>query len=134
MRVGACAIFVRDRRVLLGHRSPARAYYPDAWDLIGGHVRAGERPEAAMVRESWEEVGCLPTAYRFFETVEEPDPATHGPGEFHIFIVTEWLGSEPELRNEEHDDLGWFSLDDVRRLRLADSAYVDLLARVDLLR
>lgn len=80
MRIGACAIFVRDGRVLLGHSSPERVYYPDVWDLIGGHVRDGETPEAAMVREASEEVGCVPTTFHFFETIEEPNPGTHGLG------------------------------------------------------
>lgn len=134
MRVAACALFIRDGRVLLGHRSPARAYYPDVWDLIGGHVEHGEELEAAMIREAWEEVGCVPTTYHFFETFQEPNPGKHGPGEFHIFIVTGWQGPEPHLRNDEHDELGWFSLDHVRRLRLADPSYIDVLARLDLLR
>ena len=49
MRVGACALFVRDGRMLLGHRLPGRGYYPDVWDLIGGHLRQGESPESAMI-------------------------------------------------------------------------------------
>ena len=134
MRVGACALFVRDGRVLLGHRSPHRAYYPNVWDMIGGHVEAGEAPEAAMIREAREEVGCVPTAYRWVDTIHEPHPDKHGPGEFYVFVVTEWHGAEPHLVNDEHDELGWFSLAEVRLLPLADPSYVDVLARLELLR
>ncbi|MGH8654561.1 MAG: NUDIX hydrolase [Gammaproteobacteria bacterium] len=86
MRVGACALFIRDGRILLGHRSPGRAYYPDVWDLIGGHLRQAESPELAMIREVREEVGSIPTRFRYIQTIQEPDPGLNGPGEFHIFL------------------------------------------------
>jgi ADP-ribose pyrophosphatase YjhB (NUDIX family) len=46
-----------DSRVLLCHRSPGRRWYPDVWDLPGGHVEAGESPARAPVREVHEELG-----------------------------------------------------------------------------
>ena len=82
-----------------------------------------------MVREVEEEINCVPTAFRLLETVDEPDPHAHGPGQFHVFVVTEWSGHEPQLANDEHDQLGWFTLDDVRQLMLADPSYIDLLSR-----
>ena len=33
-------VLIRDGHVLLCHRSPAREWYPDVWDLPGGHVEA----------------------------------------------------------------------------------------------
>ena len=42
-----CAALVRGRRVLLGHRSPGRRWYPDVWDLPGGHMVDGEVVNAA---------------------------------------------------------------------------------------
>ncbi|WP_428833210.1 NUDIX hydrolase [Micromonospora coerulea] len=44
-------------RVLLCHRSAGRRWYPDVWDLPGGHVEEGEDPKESLVRElrrSWE--------------------------------------------------------------------------------
>nr|WP_231918584.1 NUDIX domain-containing protein [Microlunatus sagamiharensis] len=35
---------------MLGHRHPARRWYPDCWDLFGGHVEPGESPEQAARR------------------------------------------------------------------------------------
>ena len=45
------AVLVRDDCVLLGHRHPERSWYPDVWDLPGGHVEDGEAPAAALRRE-----------------------------------------------------------------------------------
>lgn len=53
MVVGA---LVDHGRVLLGHRHPSRRWYPDVWDLPGGHVEQGESEVAALVRELREEL------------------------------------------------------------------------------
>ena len=86
-----------------------------------------------MIREVEEEIGCVPTRFRFLEMGDEPDPDANGPGEFNIFLVSEWSGPEPHIRNAEHDKLAWFTLKDARRLQLADPAYVDLFSRVEAL-
>jgi 8-oxo-dGTP diphosphatase len=51
------AILRDDDRVLLCHRSPHRQWFPNVWDLPGGHVDAGEQPEEAVRRELLEELG-----------------------------------------------------------------------------
>jgi 8-oxo-dGTP diphosphatase len=40
--------------------------YPNHWDLIGGHVEAGETPEQALVRETKEEIGFDLRQWSFF--------------------------------------------------------------------
>ena len=37
--------------VLLGKRDARRAFYPNVWDLLGGHLEPGETFEQALVRE-----------------------------------------------------------------------------------
>lgn len=46
----------RRGRALMVHRSSQRRWYPDAWDLPGGHVEVGEVPRLALVRELREEL------------------------------------------------------------------------------
>jgi len=41
----AMAALAMDARILLAHRHPRRRWYPNCWDLIGGHIEAGESPE-----------------------------------------------------------------------------------------
>lgn len=51
------AALVRSGEVLLTHRSPSRQWYPDVWDLPGGHVEDGESELQALGREVREELG-----------------------------------------------------------------------------
>jgi 8-oxo-dGTP diphosphatase len=61
------ALLVRPGGVLLCHRSADRTWYPDVWDVPGGHVDGGETPAAALVRELREELGVV--------IAEPPGPA-----------------------------------------------------------
>lgn len=110
----AVAALVRDGRLLLAHRHPERAAYPDRWDLVGGHVEPGETPADAVRRECLEEIGVTVVAMRPLP-LETPDPGL----DLHGFLVTDWLGVPTNLAPDEHDDLRWFTSDEVLELPLA---------------
>src|SRR5215213_7649655 len=113
----ATALIVRDGRVLLGHRSSGRDFYPAVWDLFGGHVEPGEKHEATLVREVQEELGVTPTAWTFLETVTQPLPSD-SKGEppsadvliAHLYLVTAWTGDPINRQPEEHSEIHWFTL------------------------
>jgi 8-oxo-dGTP diphosphatase len=107
--------------------------YPGVWDLIGGHARLGETPEAGLLREVEGEIGSIPTECSLFETEPELSPEAHGPGVYHVFLVRRWAGPEPHLRNTEHVELGWFTPLEARELKVADPAYLELFGRTDAL-
>ncbi len=113
----AVAALVRDGLVLLVHRHPSRRWYPDCWDLVGGHVEAGESPRDAVVRECFEELGV---------NVHDPRPIPmtfDDPTlDLHAFLVTRWDGEPVNAAPEEHDDLRWFRPTDLAELTLADPA------------
>jgi mutator protein MutT len=113
----AVAALVRDSYVLLVHRHPQRDSYPDCWDLVGGHLEAGESPEDAVRRECREEIGV---------EVVDPRPiriAISDPWlEMHSFLVTQWVGDPTNCAPEEHDDLRWFRTDELADLVVADAA------------
>jgi 8-oxo-dGTP diphosphatase len=111
------AALVRDGRVLLVHRHPSRRWYPDCWDLVGGHVEAGELPHEAVIRECLEEVGVH---------VHDPRPISMTGSDptldMHAFVVTRWVGEPVNAAPEEHDDLRWFRPSDLADLKLAQPA------------
>ena len=124
----AVAALVRDGRVLLAHRHPRRRWYPDCWDLLGGHVEPGEQPEEAVRRECREELGVV---------IHDPRPIDlefdHPSLEMHAFVVTQWEGEPVNVAPDEHDDLRWFRPDELAGLTLADPAGLPSIVRaVDL--
>ena len=111
----ALALLVRDGRALLVHRSPSRRWYPDCWDLVGGHIEPGESPLEAVRRECFEELGVL-----VHDPVPVPITITDPTLDMHAFLVTRWDGEPSNTAPEEHDDLRWFQPTELAALDLAD--------------
>ena len=122
------AIVTQDQSILLGYRSSQRSFYPDVWDLFGGHVEVGETLEEALVRELGEELGIVPTHWMYIETLKEPNPGEHGPGLYHFYLVTGWTGAPANLLLHEHAEICWFGLEEAMRLTLAHPEYRRLFA------
>lgn len=120
----AVAALVRDGLVLMVHRHPCRQWYPDCWDLVGGHVEDRESPREAVIRECFEELGVH---------VHDPVPiamtSTDLTLEVHAFLVTEWDGEPVNSAPDEHDDLRWFSPSELAGLKLADPAALSCIVR-----
>ena len=120
----AVAALVRDGLVLMVHRHPCRQWYPDCWDLVGGHVEDRESPREAVIRECFEELGVH---------VHHPVPiamtSTDLTLEVHAFLVTEWDGEPVNSAPDEHDDLRWFSPRELAGLKLADPAALSCIVR-----
>ena len=114
---------VQHGRVLLAHRSPGRRWYPDVWDLPGGHVEPGEDEHEALARELREEVGVVPR-----QVGPAPVLRIEG-GELHLalFVVRSWDGEPRNLQPHEHDELRWVAASEVHRLRLAHPSCVDVV-------
>lgn len=110
----ALALLVRDGLVLLAHRDPSRQWYPDCWDLVGGHVESGELPDEAVTRECLEELGV-----HVHDPLPIPMPVTDPTLNVHAFLVTRWDGEPVNAAPEEHDDLRWFQPSDLPGLKMA---------------
>lgn len=112
--VVVCAVLVRGDRALLVHRSPHRRWYPDVWDLPGGHVEDGEDPRAALVRELREELGVDA------QVLGEPIARTVA-GDFvaDVWAIRDWFGEPVNAAPEEHDALAWLGAGDLEGRSLA---------------
>ena len=127
IRVCSGAFLFKDGSVLLGRRSDQADFYPGVWDAIGGHLKAGESPQEALLRELNEEIGVSPVEFALLASLPEPFPEIHGEAIYHIFLVTRWEGAGPVMQNAEHSQLRWFSLSDALRIDLAHPSYITLL-------
>ena len=114
----AGGLIVRRGQVLLGRRASHRRICPDTWDMIGGHLEAGETLEHALVRELREEIDITPTVFRPVAMIDFTEEAGE-PVHFHVFRVDAFMG-EPRLANPEHTELRWFAWNDA--LALSDLA------------
>lgn len=108
----AVGIWVVDAngRLLITRRSLDKLYAPGKWENTGGHMRAGEAPVAAVIRELSEETGlnARPEDVRYLGT------AKVWPyfGDNFVTYVDE---VEPEVRLQpgETMDARWVTLDEL---------------------
>lgn len=112
-------------RVLLAHRDPARRWYPDVWDLPGGHVHDGEDEPAALSRELAEELGIRAVAVDPAPVLRAEDRAEEL--RLSIWVVRGWHGEPVNRRPDEHDEIRWVSRADLGGLTLAHPGLADLL-------
>lgn len=119
-RVAAAALF-RDGRVLLCRRRRDLDWYPDVWDLVGGHIEEGETAEQAVVRECWEELGVRVTALAHVAAETSAD------ADIDVFAVSAWGGEPTNQAPQEHAAIAWFSAEEMPRLDLSDRRLVPYL-------
>ena len=119
------ALLRRADRVLLCHRSPSRAWYPNVWDLPGGHVEPGEQPASALARELREELGVRIAA------PSTPPVARLLTSDYDLstWVLDEWAGEPTNRVPAEHDALRWCDLASAAALDLADAGYLALIER-----
>lgn len=130
IKIAACGLLLRDLKVLLALRSKQLSFYPNVWDAIGGHCQPGESSETTLLRELQEEIGVIPTKYEKISVVDDPYPEIHGEYEYHVYLVTAWIGEPRNLAPEEHESVVWFEISEAKRLDLAHPAFPRLLERI----
>jgi len=93
-------LLLRGGRGLLLHRAPTRRWYPDCWDLPGGHVEKGETPAEALRRELVEELAVT--------AVVTGAPFAQVRGDdfrMDVWRVDQWDGEPANVDPDEHDAL-----------------------------
>ncbi|WP_067695149.1 NUDIX domain-containing protein [Nocardia jejuensis] len=110
----------RDGAVLLVRRAPG-VFLAGRWELPGGGIEPGERPEQAAVREVAEETGLSIEVIAERSVYSWMDVAGR-PLRIHarIFDVTEYDCRAVTLNPDEHDDHAWVTPDQAEDLDLAE--------------
>jgi mutator protein MutT len=119
-------LLVDGDRVLLGHRSPERRWYPDVWDVPGGHVEPGESGREALAREVDEELGVVVVDAHQHDRVHVDVPGEEDVV-IDVWLVTSWAGTPANRCPDEHDELRWFAAGEVPEDDLAHPSLVGLV-------
>ena len=109
-------------KVLLCHRHPERPWYPNVWDLPGGHVEPGEQPVEALVRELFEELAVVVSCPEGAPYCE----VTDGRVEMIVWLI-DYDGPVMNAAPGEHDELRWFTREAIPTLELAHPSYNEML-------
>jgi NAD+ diphosphatase len=78
------------------------------WSTLAGYVEPGESPEAAVVREVFEEVGLEVHAVHYRGS--QPWPFSSSL----MLAFTAEVGAGDLVRSDEHEEVRWFSRDEIR--------------------
>ena len=90
---------------------------PNLWDIPGGSMEIGEKPEATVIREILEETNLkvrlnnLQFAYSNF--TELPERQT-----IQLIYDADYISGEIKLNSKEHDKYLWVTLEDAKKMRL----------------
>ena len=122
------AILESEGRFLFGKRSAHKSSAAGYWCPICGRVEPGESQAAAVEREVREEVGL---DVRAIEKVAECD-TRDGKALMHWWRVSLLDDAPARLANDEHTELGWYSLAELRRLEPVFLEDVAILERLKL--
>jgi mutator protein MutT len=118
-------ILRRDDQILLCHRAPGRRWYPDVWDFAGGHIEPGETPGAALRRELAEELGVTLDAVDGAPVLRQSRPQT--ALDLTVWASRHWHGSAANRQPAEHDEIAWFTAEELPALTFADPSYLPVL-------
>jgi len=120
------AVIERDGRFLLGKRSLSKRSAAGYWHAVCGRVESGESEPEAVAREVLEETGLF---VRATEQVWQAD-TRDGVARIHWWRVDTLDGRSPRLLQDEHTELRWVTLREMRDLQPVFPEDVALFARL----
>ena len=113
--ISTAGIAFRDNKFLLALRIPGTSI-GESWEFPGGKAEKGEAPEEALIREFWEELNIkIEVGKRICDGAFSNNEKKFEIYGFLIKLITE------EYVLIEHSRVGWFTLDEMASLKMADS-------------
>ncbi|MET3854131.1 NUDIX domain-containing protein [Rhizobium sp. OAE497] len=121
-KAASSAILERDGKYLLVlRRNPPSA---DMYAFPGGRAEEGETPDETALREFREETGITARNPKLFSVYDLKTHAPDGSVTSHFFLSVFTVEADADAVAEAADDaadLGWYSLDEIRRMPVPQS-------------
>ncbi|MDK2384586.1 MAG: NUDIX hydrolase [Candidatus Korarchaeota archaeon] len=119
--VPCVVIFNREGKVLLLKRARSKRN-GGRWEIPGGSLRYGESPRRGALRELREETGfkLTPLDLRPVDTFGVIYPEMRVEFIIPLYTAVVDNGVDPVIRPEEHDDWGWFTIEQIKEMELRD--------------
>ena len=120
----AAAIIIDDKgRLLLQKKDSGYRWKKNAWSMWGGHIKEGETPKEAMIREMKDETGLNEDEYTL-EQIEDYVYEGHLVGmdirmDHSMFLVT-YTGSLAKIQLGEGGGFAFFEKDELPGLSMVD--------------
>lgn len=138
--VACVGALIRDERnrVYVHHRTATRRLLPDTWDVVGGHVEAGETPAEALAREVTEETGWRVRAVEAVvaDWAWQLDGVTRR--ELDYLVTVDGDLTAPRLEEGKHDAYAWVGPGDLELMMVGrndgDRRLRDIVAKAVRLR
>ena len=102
-------------RFLLMQRSSKSKGWPGKWEFPGGKVDRGEELTAALIREWKEETGLSVIPVACLDVFDWEAAEVN----FLYFVFRVRAKSFKVRKSAEHDDLGWFTASEMKKLDVA---------------
>jgi RimJ/RimL family protein N-acetyltransferase len=113
--VGALILDSR-HRVFAQRRSPHRRVLPGVWDVVGGHLEAGETPEQALARELTEETGWKLAHIEAVIADWEWEWDGVVRRELDYLVTVSGDLDAPQLEEGKHDEYAWVGRDNLDQM------------------
>jgi 8-oxo-dGTP diphosphatase len=121
--VSAVALIDRSGHILL-QRRPEKGVHGGLWEFPGGKIEPGESPEAAAIREIFEELGLILAETDLVPLTFAGGAAAQGTGGGALVILLYtcrvWSGLP---QSHSADALGWFAPDAIASLAMPPLDY-----------
>ncbi len=125
--VGVGALIMNQQnRILLTKRGPLAKNEVGTWEIPGGAVEFGETLEKALKREVKEELGIEIEIVELLQVCDHilTKEGQHWVSPSYICKITK--GTPQNLEPGKCDEIGWFSIDEAKKMKLSEVTIEDI--------
>lgn len=110
-------LYDEEMHFLLQHRTDDAKRLPGYWGFFGGGIKAGESPLEAVCRESFEELDYNLKAPEL--VFRQNFSLDNVKGYMHVYLDA-FKGDKSVLKLQEGQNLGWYTLDEIKDLKMIE--------------